>query len=46
MVDTCVLVAVETFKVFLADVDHLEQENMCAYDLPICLRLADLNGLR
>ena len=27
MVDTCVLVAVETFEVFLAYVDHLEQMN-------------------
>ena len=28
MVDTCVLVAVETFQVFLTDVDHLEQGNI------------------
>ena len=28
MVDTCVLVAVETFQVLLADVDHLEQEDI------------------
>ena len=42
MVDACVLVAVETFEVFLADVDHLEQGNTM-HDL---LRLADLNRLR
>ena len=28
MVDTCVLVAVETFKVFLTDVNHVEQGNI------------------